>query len=209
MAPGATRRFLESWAGPVKGDAATASNHPYASQADFILKHGRAFEWRAVPRGVRMGTARQCFRNFLRLALRRPQFYTYADRYAVNTWVARYPVAHGLCVDPKRSVLDTTWDEGTDYFGMPFRVEHARRTGDARKDDNRIANKEIGFPLLTRARAIADGPNAGESRADYRGGQSAHWAKTRKSKRDGRWCRNSGGRQAGNLNISALNGKWR
>jgi hypothetical protein len=48
-----TRRFLESWAGVVKGGDASA--HPYASQADFILKHGRAFEWRALPHGVRMG----------------------------------------------------------------------------------------------------------------------------------------------------------
>src|ERR1017187_10673452 len=61
LAPGATRRFLESWAGVVKGGDAGA--RLYASQADFILKHGRAFEWRALPHGVRMGAPRQCFRN--------------------------------------------------------------------------------------------------------------------------------------------------
>ena len=57
---------------------------PYASQADFILKHGRGFEWRALPPGVRMGTARQCFRNSVRLALEKPRSYTYVDGYAIK-----------------------------------------------------------------------------------------------------------------------------
>lgn len=74
VAPGTTRRFLESWAGPVKGNAAPASNYPYTSQADFILTHGCAFEWRALPRGVRMGAPRLCFDNAARLALRKPGF---------------------------------------------------------------------------------------------------------------------------------------
>jgi hypothetical protein len=68
--PGATRRYLESWAGVPEGGDAGA--HPYASEADFILKYGRTFEWRALPRGVRMGVPRQCFRNAVRLALRKP-----------------------------------------------------------------------------------------------------------------------------------------
>ena len=40
--PGATRRYLESWVGVPEGGDAVA--HPYTSEADFILKHGRAFE---------------------------------------------------------------------------------------------------------------------------------------------------------------------
>ena len=154
-AAGATRDFLEFWAGAVKDDAAD-SEFPYASQADFILKHGRAFEWRVVPPGVRMGTARQCFHNSVRLALGKRRFYTYVEGYAINTWVARHPVAHAWCVDPEDFVVDTTWDEGMDYFGVPFRMEYVRRIADARKDYGLIDNEEMGFPLLTGVHAVAD-----------------------------------------------------
>jgi hypothetical protein len=63
-----------------------------------------------------MGAARQCFRNSVRLALRRPRFYTYVEGYAINKWAAGRPVAHAWCVDPEGFVVDTTWDEGADYF---------------------------------------------------------------------------------------------
>jgi hypothetical protein len=155
-APGDTRDFLESWAGAVKGAAADGV-FPYASQADFILKHGRGFEWRALPPGVRMGTARQCFRNSVRLALGKPRSYTYVEGYAINRWVARHPVAHAWCVDPEGFVVDTTWDEGMDYFGVTFRMQYVRRIAEvARKDYSLIDNEEMGFPLLTGAHAVAD-----------------------------------------------------
>jgi hypothetical protein len=159
LAPGATRRFLESWAGVVKGGDATA--HPYASQADFILKHGRAFEWRALPHGVRMGVPRQRFRNAVRLALRKPRSYTYVEGYAINTWVSGHPVAHAWCVDPEHFVVDTTWEEGADYFGVPFRAEYVRRmAGASRRDYPLIDNEELGFPLLTGAHAVAEAISA-------------------------------------------------
>jgi hypothetical protein len=159
LAPGATRRFLESWAGVVKGGDAGA--RLYASQADFILKHGRAFEWRALPHGVRMGAPRQCFRNAVRLALRKPRLYTYVEGYAINTWVADHPVAHAWCVDPEHFVVDTTWEEGADYFGVPFRAEYVRRmAGASRRDYPLIDNEELGFPLLTGAHAVAEAISA-------------------------------------------------
>ena len=151
LVPGATRCFLESWAGvPEDGQ-------PYASEADFILKHGRAFAWRALPQGVRMGIPRQCFRNAARLALRKPEFYTYVEGFAINTWVADNPVAHAWCVDPEHFVVDTTWDEGADYFGVPFRAEYVRRMAGARRRDYPlIDNLEMDFPLLTGAHAAAE-----------------------------------------------------
>jgi hypothetical protein len=69
----------------------------------------------------------------------------------------RGTVAHAWCIDPEGFVVDTTWDEGMDYFGVPFRIEYVRRIADARKEDYcLIDNKEMGFPLLTGAHAVAD-----------------------------------------------------
>ena len=162
VAAGATRRFLESWAGRVQGGAASA--YPYASQADFILKHGRAFEWRALARGVRMGVPRQCFRNSVRLALRRPRFFTYVEGYAIDTWVGRCPVAHAWCVDQEGFLVDSTWDDGTDYFGVPFRVAYVKRMAGARRDYSLIDNEEMGVPLITGPHAVAEAVRAAKPR---------------------------------------------
>ena len=31
-------------------------------------------------------------------------------------------------------MVDTTWEEGADYFGTPFRVEYVRRMAGAKRD---------------------------------------------------------------------------
>ena len=49
------------------------------------------------------------------------------EGYAINRWVARHPVAHAWCIDLEGFVVDTTWDEGMDYFGVPFRMQYVRR----------------------------------------------------------------------------------
>jgi len=155
VAPEATRRFLESWAKPVKNDTA-ADECPYASEADFILRHGRAFEWRALPRGVGMGSPRLCFDNATRLALRAPRRYTYTEGYAINRLVAGNPVAHAWCIDQEGFVVDRTWDNGAAYFGVPFRVEYVRLIRTFTKDYGLINNEEMDYPLLTGAHAAAD-----------------------------------------------------
>ena len=133
--PGATRQFLESWDAAFKPTAMVGDHlDSYNTEADFILKNGRAFEWQELPRGMRSGLPRECFRNAASLALRKPDLYTYVEGYAFNRWVAVQPVAHAWCIDPVDFVVDTTWEEGADYFGVPFRHEYLRRILDARRD---------------------------------------------------------------------------
>ena len=158
-APGATRRFLESWAKPKKNDAA-AGERGYANETDFILRHGRAFEWRARPRGVGMGAPRLCFDNAACLALRAPRRYTYVEGYAINKLVAGYPVAHAWCIDLEGFVVDRTWDKGADYFGVPFRVGYVRMIRAFTKDCGLISCEEMDYPLLTGAHATVDAVKA-------------------------------------------------
>jgi hypothetical protein len=74
-----------------------------------------------------MGRPRECFRNAATLALRKPDLYVYVEGYAVNRWVAMHTVAHAWCVGSDNFVVDRTWDEGTEYFGVPFRHDYLRR----------------------------------------------------------------------------------
>ncbi len=145
--PEATRRFLEVLADASRKLPASAGR-PYAGKVEFILKHGRAFEWRPLPRGVRRGAMRHCWENAYRLAVRKPDLFTYVEGYAINTSLALGPVEHAWCIDGKGLVVDPTWEEGADYFGVPFRAEYLTRVGLV-AGCGLIENEEMGFPLLT------------------------------------------------------------
>jgi hypothetical protein len=150
--PGTTRRFLESWADAFNRQALAGGQFAtYTSEADFILKNGRPYEAAALPRGIRMGRPRECFRNAATLALRKPNLYTYVEGYAVNRWIAMHTVAHAWCVGSDNYAVDPTWDEGTEYFGVAFRHDYLRRVLKSRRDYGLIDNPEMDFPLVTGA----------------------------------------------------------
>ena len=146
--PGATREFLESWAEAFNRQAVAGERcDAYTSEADFILKNGHSFENTALPRKVRMGRPRECFRNAATLALRKPDIYMYIEGYAVNRWIAMHTVTHAWCITSDNHVVNPTWDEGTEYFGVPFRHVYLRRVLKARRDYGLIDNPEMDFPL--------------------------------------------------------------
>ena len=101
-----------------------------------------------------MGRPRECFRNAATLALRKPDLYVYVEGYAVNRWVAMHTVAHAWCVGSDNLVVDRTWDEGTEYFGVPFRHDYLSRVLKARRDYGLIDNPEMDFPLVTGAHPV-------------------------------------------------------
>ena len=144
--PDATRRFLEDWAAHRPGCDRGAR---YTSEADFILKNGRAFEKSPSSEGIRMGRPRECFRNATNLALRKRDLYTYVEGYAVNKWFPTHVAAHAWCIDSQNFVVDPTWEEGTDYFGVAFRHDYLRRILKGKRDYGLIANHEMNYPLVT------------------------------------------------------------
>ena len=155
--PGTTRRFLESWADAFSRQAVAGGQFAaYTSEADFILKNGQPFYPAPLPRGVRMGRPRECFRNAATFALRKPNLYTYVEGYAVNRWIAMHTVAHAWCVGTDNYAVDPTWDEGTEYFGVPFRHDYVRRVLKSRGDYGLIDNPEMDFPLVTGAHRAND-----------------------------------------------------
>ena len=103
-----------------------------------------------------MGRPRECFRNAATLALRKPDIYMYVEGYAVNRWIAMHTVAHAWCSGLDNLVIDPTWNEGTDYFGVPFRHDYLRRVLKSRKDYGLIDNSEMDFPLVTGAHPVGE-----------------------------------------------------
>ena len=65
-----------------------------------------------------------------------------------------HTVAHAWCINSDNFVVDPTWDEGTEYFGVPFRHDYLRRVLKARRDYGLIDNPEMDFPLVTGAHRV-------------------------------------------------------
>jgi hypothetical protein len=58
------------------------------------------------------------------------------------------------CINSENFVVDPTWDEGTEYFGVPFRHAYLSRVLKARRDYGLIDNPEMDFPLVTGAHRV-------------------------------------------------------
>lgn len=92
----------------------------YNGMEDFLLRHGRAFEYKPLPRGVKRGVIKQCFANSYKLAKRRG--WNYCEGVALGSII---PVHHAWVENPKKPgiVIDPTWESGEAYFGTAFRLE--------------------------------------------------------------------------------------
>lgn len=110
----------------------------------FILRHGRDFQItkKSFPK---LGKMKQCFMNAYKLA-DRDHTLTYVEGFANGI----IPVHHAWCVDRHDNVVDPTWRDGQDYFGVPFQLR-AVVEGILRREayGSLIDDWEAGWPLLT------------------------------------------------------------
>ena len=120
----------------------------YHNPEHFVLANGRPFTPQPKPKGIRTGSFQQCFDNAYRLARRRNLIYVegYAVR-MIGDWRS-YEVHHAWCSTPDGLVIDNTWNEGLEYFGVPLDlefVEHIRETSD---EFSALENWKLGHPVL-------------------------------------------------------------
>lgn len=105
--------------GKTRPDASTVNG--YVCLEDFVKRNGRSMTPAALPKGIRRGRMKDCFRNAGLLALTRADL-TYCEGYATGI----ITVLHGWCVDADNRVVDPTWPEGTEYFGVPISERYLR-----------------------------------------------------------------------------------
>jgi len=95
---------------------------------EFLLKNGRAFDWKPRPKGVRKQRDGLCYMNAYRLANRNQDKYTYVEGIGIHY----IPTEHAWCITEDGTVVDPTWHEDgkvtPEYFGVPLRMEWINKT---------------------------------------------------------------------------------
>jgi hypothetical protein len=89
---------------------------------DFVLKRGEFFRPQPLPKGYRLGKAKECYSNSYKLAMRKEGL-TYCEGFAfVDLGGGTITdIKHGWCATPEGSVIDVTLRKhGLAYFGVPY-----------------------------------------------------------------------------------------
>jgi len=118
---------------------------PYVCVEDFILKKGRSMgDMSPFPNGAKKGEIKNCFKNAFELALETG--WTYCEGYAFSVVL---PLAHAWVLDEQGRVIDPTWREGKDYYGVEIPLQYATKTVLRREAYGVIDAYEVGYPLLS------------------------------------------------------------
>ena len=115
--------------------------HQFASFEELILGKGRQMH---NPKFIKGGAMKECFKNSYNLMQKKG--YTYCEGYAMGI----IPVLHAWCLDKKGNVVDPTWKDGTEYYGIPFKTEYVLETAIKREYYGIIDNWQDRWPLLVK-----------------------------------------------------------
>lgn len=115
------RQYLEMFTELAKRNKRTGING-YRCMEEFVLRNGRQMDPSPLPSGIKRGPMKQCYQNAGRIALSRLEF-TYVEGYAISI----IPVLHGWLIDSEGRVVDPTWKDGLEYFGVPISTRYLRR----------------------------------------------------------------------------------
>lgn len=123
----------------------------YHCLAEFVLKNGIQMESAPLPPKVSRGPMKMCFMNATRRALLGRGRFVYCEGYAVSI----IPVMHGWCYDTETGkVVDVTWKEGCDYFGIPFKHSYVRHMMNKTETYGIIDQWMHDYPVLTDDRSL-------------------------------------------------------
>ena len=115
----------------------------YYCLEDFVLKNGQLFEPKMLPKKVRRGLMKECFRNAALLSMETS--YQYVEGYALSI----IPTIHAWCTDKKGRVIDPTWEDGKEYYGIIFKDSYLLKYLLKYKRYGLLENWENAYPLLT------------------------------------------------------------
>jgi hypothetical protein len=118
--------------------------YKYASMEEYVLANGKAMGDRSPESDkYKKGKMKLCFMNAYQLASSNSKL-KYCEGFATSI----IPTMHAWCIDQHGNVIDVTWKDGRDYFGVEFPLSFVSKTILARGKYGVIDNMEQRFPLL-------------------------------------------------------------
>ena len=119
----------------------------YPCIEDFVLKNGMAMvKKKSLPEHVQIMEAKMCFRNAFQTAEKNWGWH-YAEGYAFYAFSV-IPTLHAWCTDEDGFVIDPTWKDGKEYYGVEFSLNFVRKTSLRKGTWGVIDDWENEFPLL-------------------------------------------------------------
>ena len=113
----------------------------------WLLNNGQLFRWQPLPALYPRGPLGQCYNNAHQLVRKYPKDLYYTEGYGLVGGVT--PLAHAWAVDAQGNVVDPTWEDGTDYFGVVFSFDYLKRvTYSGRRCTALIDNWRDRWPLI-------------------------------------------------------------
>lgn len=116
----------------------------YCCFEEFVLANGKRFKLNSSL-VVKRGKQGECFKNAFHLA--ESGDLIYVEGYATIKQIG-FPFSHAWCVNDKNEVVDPTWGDGKEYYGVIFDLDYVRKIILKRGKFGVIDNIEMGFPLL-------------------------------------------------------------
>jgi hypothetical protein len=115
----------------------------YCCIEDLVLQKGSFMGARhAKSDNYPRGAIKQCFMNAYQL-LHMPGL-SYCEGFAMGV----IPMLHAWMIDEEGNVIDPTWQDGVEYFGIELPTEFVIATVLTRGAYGVLDNMEMGFPLL-------------------------------------------------------------
>jgi len=165
------------------GQNASLEGYKYKGAYDLILKEGEFFKLpdAKLPKGIKKGANKECYRNAFRLATTYPDKYTYCEGFAEADFMPGLPFAHAWVIENSTGkVIDNTWKTpGTSYYGIAFDTSYVIKTAVKTKVFGLIPDMitpehnpfKDGFPKEAFARKQKGGPGSGNFGHSGRPGQ--------------------------------------
>ena len=116
----------------------------YSCVEDFVLREGMFYGGRSDNSNeYKKGKMKDCYRNAYLLADAFSDL-TYCEGYAMGI----IPVLHAWCIDSEGQVIDNTWPDGSEYYGVRFKFWFVTDTIFRHRCWGVIDNWQDKWPLL-------------------------------------------------------------
>jgi hypothetical protein len=96
----------------------------HSARYALLAEHGKAYT-ETVP-APKLGTTKQCYTNAFHGAMDNDDL-TYVEGLASTKTIPGFPVEHAWNVNKQGQVVDPTWNDGSAYFGIPFKTDYVQK----------------------------------------------------------------------------------